>query len=398
MTRARFLALSLGLGLASACGARTTLDIDDRPFFTPIPSDGGSGGSGGVAEAGGAGAGGVAGLGGFPGGSGGEDAGVDADADAEADADADVVVTDAGCQEDTACDDQIPCTLDVCDTAVGVCTHIPQDALCDDGLFCTGKETCDAAKGCVVKPVQCGDGVGCTVDSCNEAAQGCDHVPDDALCPLSHKCGVKEGCYALAYAHSPSALYEIRLPSGQVTEIGSTFVQLTDIALVSNTQLLGLTYTSLYDVDTITGQATFLLSTNTSGMVAFDLAPDGQLYVGGGSTLYRLDASSGQITAVGEYPQGWQASGDLAFLQGRLLATSRTSTSSEDALTEFDLATGQSKNLGPTGFTCIWGLAAFGETLYGLTCNGQVLGIDPNTGAAKVLSSGGPAFWGASAR
>jgi hypothetical protein len=390
------LALVCGLLLASACGARTTLDLDDRPSFTPLrPEDAGAGSGGGGAGGGGSGGGGSGGAG-----SGGEspDGGPDGDADADADADADVVVTDAGCQGDDACDDQVDCTLDLCDLALGVCTHAPRDVLCDDGLYCTGKESCDAVKGCVVAPVNCSDGVGCTLDSCNEATQGCDHVPDDGLCPLSHKCGEKEGCYALAYAHSPTALYEVRLPSGQVTEIGSTLTQLTDIALVSNAQLLGLSFTSLYEVDTTTGFASFVASTDTSGMVAFDVAPDGQLYVGGGSTLYRLDAATGQITPFAEYPQGWQASGDLAFLQGRLLATARTSASSADTLTEFDPVSGESKNLGPTGFNCIWGLAAFGETLYGLTCDGEVLNINPTTGAAKVLSSGGPDFWGASAR
>jgi hypothetical protein len=76
----------------------------------------------------------------------------------------------------------------------------------------------------------------------------------------------------------------------------------------------------------------------------------------------------------------------------------RTSQNSPDSLAEFDLEGGGATILGSTGFPCIWGLAAFGETLYGLTCNGQVLNINPQTGAASVLSSGGPAFWGASAR
>lgn len=388
--------------LASACGARTTLDLDDTPVFTPLGS-GGSGGGGAGGQGGNPGAGqGGAGVGGAGGGSGigGSLAGIGGEPDGGVDGDAgpDVVITDAGCKSDEVCDDQVPCTLDVCDLALGVCTHTPQDSLCDDGLFCTGKETCNPTKGCVVTPVNCNDGVGCTVDACDEAGQGCTHTPDDALCPLSHKCGEKEGCYALAYAHSPEALYEIRLPSGKVTQIGTTGTQLTDIALVSNTQLLGLSYTSLFDVSTTTGDATFIASTNTSGMVAFDVAPDGQLFVGGGSTLFLLDANSGQIQPAAQYPQGWQASGDLAFLQGRLLATSRSGNNGTDSLTEFDLPTGQSKNLGSVGFTCVWGLAAFGETLYGLTCNGEVLNIDPNTGAAKLLSSNGPAFWGASAR
>jgi hypothetical protein len=388
-----WLAAGGSLVLAVACGARTNLDLDDVNPPAPVGS-GGAGAGGAAAGAGGAGVAGSINTGGSIS----VDGGTDADADAPVDAGPDVVVTDAGCQSDDACDDQIACTLDVCDLEKGVCTHAPRDVLCDDGVFCTGAERCDAALGCVVTPVGCNDGVACTVDACDEGKQGCTHTPDDGLCPLSHKCGEFEGCYALAYAHSPGDLYEVRLPSGQVTLLGSTGVQLTDLALVSNTKLYGLSSTSLFDMDTTTGEATFLSSTDTSGMVAFDVGPDGRLYVGGGTTLYDLQLPSGQITPLASYPAGWQASGDLAFLQGRLLGTVRTSQNSPDSLAEFDLEGGGATILGSTGFPCIWGLAAFGETLYGLTCNGQVLNINPQTGAASVLSSGGPAFWGASAR
>ncbi|CAN5607835.1 hypothetical protein BH09MYX1_BH09MYX1_48050 [soil metagenome] len=54
--------------------------------------------------------------------------------------------------------------------------------------------------------------------------------------------------------------------------------------------------------------------------------------------------------------------------------------------------------LGPIGFSCVWGLAAFGPTLYGLTCNGHVLSINPNTGKGTLLNQSSVAFWGASAR
>jgi hypothetical protein len=127
------------------------------------------------------------------------------------------------------------------------------------------------------------------------------------------------------------------------------------------------------------------------------VAPDGALYAAGGTGLYRLQIAQA-ATLVASFPQGWEASGDIAFLQGRFLATARQSVSGADSLVEVDLAASTSKIVGPTGFGCIWGLAAFGQTLYGLTCHGEVLGIDPTTGKAQLLSAGGPAFWGASAR
>ena len=50
------------------------------------------------------------------------------------------------------------------------------------------------------------------------------------------------------------------------------------------------------------------------------------------------------------------------------------------------------------GFTCIWGLAAYGPTLYGLTCEGRILSIDTTTGKGAQLNKVSTAFWGASAR
>lgn len=374
MTRARLLFAMATSSLLSACGARASLSMIEV-------HTGGSGGAGGAGGSGGVGgAGGSGGTGGVT----------------VVDAGPDVVVTDAGCHDASECDDGIPCSLDACQG--GVCTHAPRDFLCDDGLFCTGAERCDLTFGCTATPIGCDDGIGCTVDTCDEATLGCLHQPDDGLCPLSHKCGPAEGCYALAYAHSDTQLYEVRLPSGKVTAIGPTSAQLTDLALVSNTQLYGLDYGTLYLVDTATGTAKPTAAAHAPGMVAFDVSPDGQLYAAGGTGFYRLQLSPPAAVWVAAFPPGWEASGDIAFLQGRFLATARQSISGADSLVEVDLPSAGSKLIGPTGAACIWGLAAFGQTLYGLTCNGAVLGIDAATGKAQALSTGGPAFWGAAAR
>ncbi len=390
MRFSRSLGLLLGALALGACGGRSDLE---GPDYESIATTGGAGGSAAGTSAGTAGKGGsVAGTGGATAGQGG--AGT-----------AGVAGTTAGvggvvvqCVTSADCDDKIPCSLDQCQG--GVCTHEARDALCDDGIFCTGAERCDLVAGCVTTPVVCNDGVSCTDDVCDESVQGCTSSPNDANCPLSHKCGPGEGCYALAYAHSTDTLYEVRLPSGKVTKIGPTHAQLTDIALVSNTQLYGINYQTIYQLDTSTGDASFLAPVDTSNMVAFDVAPDGRLYVGGGQGLYLLDLVAGITTPIASYPFGFSASGDIAVLQGRLLGTARTSPSAGaiDSLVEFDVNTGDATVIGSTGSSCIWGLAAFGETLYGLTCQGQVLRLDAQTGAATVLSTGGPAFWGASAR
>jgi len=96
------------------------------------------------------------------------------------------------------------------------------------------------------------------------------------------------------------------------------------------------------------------------------------------------------------FPNGSTSSGDLAWVGTRLLATA--ATSGGDQLVEFDVVKKTSKVLGPCGFTCIWGLAAYGTTLYGLTCEGRILSIDTTSGAATQLNQTNTGFWGASAR
>ena len=140
------------------------------------------------------------------------------------------------------CDDGVSCTADTCNETTGECAHVPDDALCNDGLFCDGVETCsatedcqpgggdpcaeglvcdeggDACLGCLEDghcddgffcngqeicdagecrsgtPVECDDGVGCTVDTCNEGAGRCENVPDDAACNDGRFCNGTERC------------------------------------------------------------------------------------------------------------------------------------------------------------------------------------------------------------
>ncbi|MCA9582786.1 MAG: putative metal-binding motif-containing protein, partial [Myxococcales bacterium] len=52
-------------------------------------------------------------------------------------------------------------------------TPCQADDDCDDGLYCTGEETCDAGTCKAGTPVFCDDGIDCTVDTCSEASRKC---------------------------------------------------------------------------------------------------------------------------------------------------------------------------------------------------------------------------------
>ncbi len=97
------------------------------------------------------------------------------------------------------CDDGIACTTDSCNEAAGTCDNFTSDALCDNGQFCDGAETCSATLGCQAgAPVACDDGIGCTVDTCNETGQSCNNSPNDLICDNGLFCDGAEICSTVA--------------------------------------------------------------------------------------------------------------------------------------------------------------------------------------------------------
>jgi cysteine-rich repeat protein len=71
------------------------------------------------------------------------------------------------------CDDGVGCTVDTCEA--NACSNVPDDASCDNGLYCDGAETCDPVSDCRTgSPVVCSpDGDVCTDDICDEETDAC---------------------------------------------------------------------------------------------------------------------------------------------------------------------------------------------------------------------------------
>ena len=92
------------------------------------------------------------------------------------------------------CNDENPCTVDSCAAGVG-CTHTPQaSASCSDGDACNGVERCDAAGVCQAgEPLACDDDNPCTVDLC-QAQSGCVFTPASGDCSDGDACNGEEQC------------------------------------------------------------------------------------------------------------------------------------------------------------------------------------------------------------
>ncbi len=93
------------------------------------------------------------------------------------------------------CDDGVACTDDSCNEGTQACDYVPNNGNCDNGLYCDGAETCDAGLGCQAgAAINCDDGVGCTDDACNESTDQCDNVPNNGLCDDGLFCNGAETC------------------------------------------------------------------------------------------------------------------------------------------------------------------------------------------------------------
>ncbi len=94
-----------------------------------------------------------------------------------------------------SCNDNNPCTVDACDPATG-CTHKPTAVAtdCDDGDLCNGIGSCDGNGKCVTKPSQvCNDNNPCTDDVC-DPAKGCTTVNNVLACNDGDPCTTVDKC------------------------------------------------------------------------------------------------------------------------------------------------------------------------------------------------------------
>ena len=107
-----------------------------------------------------------------------------------------LTVYDAGgCTTDEECYDGDSCTVDTCDKTAAVCKNAPQlGASCDDGNYCTAKDTCDATGTCKGTAASCDDGNGCTTDTCDSKTGKCQYALFTGDCDDGKKCTINDSC------------------------------------------------------------------------------------------------------------------------------------------------------------------------------------------------------------
>lgn len=104
-----------------------------------------------------------------------------------------------GCIDGTStCDDENPCTADICNEITDDCEVENNSAPCDDGLFCNGADSCSGG-GCNQHAGDPCDGPGdadpdCS-ETCDEQAGACTGGdPDDSACSDMDSCTIGDKC------------------------------------------------------------------------------------------------------------------------------------------------------------------------------------------------------------
>jgi uncharacterized repeat protein (TIGR01451 family) len=92
------------------------------------------------------------------------------------------------------CNDNNVCTDDSCDAQTG-CVHTNNSAPCNDHNACTTNDTCSAGSCAGGPPPDCSDNNVCTDDGCNPTS-GCTHVNNNAPCDDGNACTTADACSA----------------------------------------------------------------------------------------------------------------------------------------------------------------------------------------------------------
>lgn len=219
------------------------------------------------------------------------------------------------------------------------------------------------------------------------------------------------------YAHSGSKLYQVDTATLQPIEIGTMAglgtQSLTDLAIDKNDRMFGVTLDKLYTIDSTNGAATLVTMMSAQGNTSLSFVPsdlnnpasdDILVTANDQGDVYSIDQTNGSTTKIGSYgtfnTKKVVSSGDLIAVRGfGIYATVDVMGETQDYLARIDPATWKATPIGGgTGYDRIFGLGYWKGTIYGFVSGsgaGQMITIDPGTGAATEVQSGNVSWFGA---
>ncbi len=198
--------------------------------------------------------------------------------------------------------------------------------------------------------------------------------------------------FGTIYAHTGTTLYTVNPTTYDLTTIGDfgAAEDMTDLAITPDNKIYTISRTALYTVDGSTAISTPLFGGIASSNVALTFQVDGTLLAADQAGKLRvIDPASHVVTEVGSYGTGYDTAGDLvAIANGTMYGVSTKAPnfgSDTNVLIKVDTSTAKATAVGKIGYTGVFGVAYAGGKVLAFTNMGEIIRIDPNTGAGTLV-------------
>ncbi len=193
---------------------------------------------------------------------------------------------------------------------------------------------------------------------------------------------------AEVFGHSGNTLYRLDPETLDVDEVGNfegcNDGSLIDIALDSDSNMFGVSYNSLYEIDRVSAQCTLIASGAYPTSLSF--VPEGTVTVVGealvgflGNRYVRIDTEDGSVSDIAMLADGLQSSGDVVSVKngGTYLTVFGPGCEDNDCIIQFNPSNGLVlQNYGTIPYDQVFGLAFWAGKAYGFARDGEVFEID----------------------
>jgi hypothetical protein len=218
---------------------------------------------------------------------------------------------------------------------------------------------------------------------------------------------------AAVYAHTSTELFRVDPITFNISPVApfsgdAAGDEMTDIAIDSEGQMIGISYTRVYRIDSQTavttraGTGTLPQMFNGLSFVPSILAfgvegPD--VLIGSRNTdgkIFRIDPATGQQTEIGDMGGGYQSSGDIVAVRDFGIVATTGATLGPDTLVRLAPTTFAATPIGSnTGWSDLWGVGFWHGKVFGFAEGGDFVIVDTTTGQATLVEGSSRAWWGA---
>ena len=218
---------------------------------------------------------------------------------------------------------------------------------------------------------------------------------------------------AAVFAHTATELFRVDPATFAVTRVApftgdAAGDSMTDIAIDSDGQMIGISYTRVYRIDAQTavteraGTGTLPQMFNGLSFVPSLLAfgvdgPD--ILIGSRNTdgkIFQVDPQTGGVTEIGDMGAGYTSSGDIVAVRDFGIVATTGAAIGPDTLVRLAPTTFAATPIGSsTGWDDLWGIGFWKGQVFGFAASGAFVLIDTTTGAGTLVEDSGRAWWGA---